>query len=61
MRLTINQIGTCMSIEELNDRKSVNISNIDRLAIGQPQGFGTVQIQSFNPMGVCLRSSIWIA
>ena len=46
-----------MSIEELNDRKSVNISNIDRLAIGQPQGFGTVQIQSFNPMGVYLMIS----
>ena len=36
----------------LADRKSIHISNINRLTIGQPRGFGTVQIPYFSPLVV---------
>ena len=44
--------GPMRKLPRLSDRKSVNIRNMDRLAIAQPRGFGTVQIPTFRPVAV---------
>ena len=41
--------GPTRKLPRLNDHKSVNIRNMDRLVIVQPRGFGAVQIPSFRP------------
>src|SRR5260221_13617504 len=44
--------GPTRKLPRIDDRKSLHISNIGRLTLGDPRGFGAVQIPSFRPMGV---------
>lgn len=45
-----SQSETARKLPRIDDRKSVHISNIDRLAIDDPRGFGTVSDAEINPL-----------
>ena len=44
--------GPARKLSRIVDHKSQNINNIGRLMIGDPRGFGAVQIPSFRPTAV---------
>ena len=44
--------GPARKLPRIADRKSPHINNMGRLTIGDPRGFGAVQIPSFKPTAV---------